>query len=148
MILKRKALRDAIQRALDAHLAQFNTEIAEDKENERQERAAWLALNTATWRIALSSMNAKLTEGKVLVESDIPRDGRFAQSLVYRGSRHRHVASNGSVQLYQPPKELVALAAILDLSEDETVTTNALKQLGFASFRAIMPYLKPEDRAQ
>lgn len=140
MLFNRKALCDAIQLALDGQRAKFDQDLVDDNEKVNASRIMWCRQHTPTWRIALASMNVKLGEGKPIVDDDIPRQGRYSESLTYK----RPPLARQS-RSYQPPQELIALLTILNATEDETVSTAALKQLGFGSFRDIMPYLRQKN---
>lgn len=148
MIFDRKLLRAAVVRALADSRAEFDRAYTAQIERWNREREDWVADNEETWYQACANIEGKLRKNEPIMAEDLPRDRKYrGDVLVYKRSSPTvsSVTHNGARNTYTPPQHLLDFLTVLDLSSDETVTSNALKELGFGNLKKIVQYVTAED---
>jgi len=147
MMFDRLALRDAADRAITQHRAEYDRTVKERDLKVVHDQIAWVKLHKQTWIDACSVIKKKLNDGHVILSDDIPRDDRGYTALSYYGPTgyDSHGQRFTEVKPYVAPAELRGLVAILDCTNDERVSSSGLKELGFTNFKAAIRYLTPQQ---
>lgn len=138
MRFNKKRLRDAISKAIEEDGAAYRAETARDEKNQQDAADAWVYKYRNAWQEAASVIARKARDGEPIVLDDLPTSEPYRQSVnVFQA---RTTARRG----WSAPKELIALAALLDTVEDDEVTSAGLQQLGFGqgTMRTVVNYLR------
>lgn len=99
----------------------------------------WNEQNSKDWSEALLGLKAKLRKGQPITVADLPNRSRY-------GSNYPELfdTTEPRPREHTPSPDLRVLANVLDLIEDETVTTSSLRTLGItaATLRRLAEILK------
>lgn len=149
MKFNRKELRDAVQRAIDE---QYNNHFRVEAEYQRgldHNRQEWFMNYHQKWLDALEAAQKKLRTGEPVTEDDFPRVSDY-------GSRHAFFRDESITKRNQriprPPTqpqispELISLREVLDVCEDDYVTTSGLSDMGFGSLRHVVKHLGNKEK--
>lgn len=142
-MFNRLALRAAIKQALSNQRKEYDGKVAGAILRDDELRKAWLEKHTNTWIQACHDIVDKLARGHVIERDDVPSDGTFRGVLVYANrssydERGKRIVDGAQ---FEENVQMRALLVLLDATYDEEISTSALKNLGFNSFRSFMPYL-------
>jgi len=123
MMFNRKSLIQAVEWSLNRQRQVWEERQAELKGLMEGERREWLVKNREHWQNAAEAIKLKLADYEPITEDDLPRYRGFIST--FRPVRH---PSQGE---YEEDADLRALINVLETVEDDTVSMNALKNLGF-----------------
>ena len=122
MQFNRKALIEAADKARVRHRALWEERVQAIIDAREADRKQWIERHRNDWLLACGNIVNKLQDGEPVVENDLPRERNYV--AFYRPQPQRDTK-------YEEPHELKALIALLETVEDDTVSSSALKNLGF-----------------
>lgn len=130
MKFDRAQLAKAVDAALAAHRAREEKWVAERKDEEEQRLTQWLTDHRDEWAAAAKKIAAACRKNLPVTRELLPPVGgeSWKECNYYRPTRQ-----STSMEFYEPPMPLLALAAILQVVTDDTVTTSGLTALGVDS---------------
>lgn len=129
--INRTALRQAVEAAITAHKARHEAAAAKWAAVVDQHRVEWLDKHGDAWIAAARSIARKAKKGEVITEQDLPRVA--GSTAVYRAPYSGFRGDVRDPGVYRAPRELVALAGVLDAIVDEEITHTGIRSLGITS---------------
>jgi len=88
----------------------------------------WNDQHAAAWTAVLPELKLKLRKGQPITARDVPNSGRYGS---HYAAFFDTIKSDS--RAHKPAPDLHTLANVLDLIEDETVTTSSLRHLGITA---------------
>lgn len=125
MEFKTQRLRAAVTQAMEDDVQSHADRHAEAHTAYLKTVSKWNEENSADWSEALLGLKAKLRKGQPIRVADLPNRSRY-------GSNYPELfdTNEPTPREHTPSPDLRVLANVLDLIEDETVTTSSLRTLG------------------
>lgn len=128
MRINRTALRKTVQTALDNAEAAHAKSVADFDTNEAKHKSDWVAAHNGDWNESVIKIKQAIRNDEPITSALLPHTlNTWGERKVeiYAGTRNGRPTPE-----HTPDRELVALAALLDVIEETVVTPTGLKALG------------------
>jgi hypothetical protein len=139
-------LKELVEKALEDDKRQWEQEELDFEARKAKSREDWIQTWGEKWVIAADEIYRKVAAGEPIVESDLPKDrdgySRIATYAEPRtNSRHERDYVLGKAE-YKQPQDLVRFLAFLEVVEDDTISTSALRDHGLVNLQnRILAYI-------